>query len=153
MALTDTFTTTAGGWKGSKTVWPGPDADVITSDVWLDARLAARGKFIVFAYDWTVTGEAQQGELGFSLASDGVTAQGWWIDSWHNDNAVMQLAGIATANNVVKLSGTFPAPDGPDWGWDIQIRSTDTELDIVMWVIPPGEPGMLGVRYELIKTT
>jgi hypothetical protein len=153
MALTDTFTTTAGGWKGSKTVWPGPDADVITSDVWLDARLAARGKFIVFAYDWTVTGEAQQGELGFSLASDGVTVQGWWIDSWHNDNAVMQLAGSATANNVVKLSGTFPAPDGPDWGWDIQIRSTDTELDIVMWVIPPGEPGMLGVRYELIKTT
>jgi hypothetical protein len=26
-------------------------------------------------------------------------------------------------------------------------------MDIVMWVIPPGETGMLGVRYELIKST
>ena len=153
MALTDTFKQAAGGWKGSKTVWPGPNADAISSDVWLDARLAARGKFIVFAYDWTVTGEAQQGELGFSLASDGVTAQGWWIDSWHNDNAVMQLAGSATGNHVVMLSGTFPAPDGPDWGWDIKISTKETEMDIVMWVIPPGETGMLGVRYELNKTT
>jgi hypothetical protein len=153
MALTDTFTKAAGGWKGSKTVWSGPGADAITSDVWLDVRLAARGKFIVLAYDWTASEEAQQGELGFSLSTDSVTAQGWWIDSWHNDHSVMQLAGRATANNVVLLSGTFPAPDGPDWGWDIQISTTETEMDIVMWVIPPGETGMLGVRYELIKST
>ena len=30
---------------------------------------------------------------------------------------------------------------------------TETEMDIVMWVIPPGKTGMLGVRYELIKST
>ena len=53
----------------------------------------------------------------------------------------------------VMLSGTFPVSDGPDWGWDIQISTTETEMDIVMWVIPPGETGMLGVRYELIKST
>ena len=82
-----------------------------------------------------------------------MTAQGWWIDSWHNDNAVMQLTGNAIEGSVVKLSGTFPAPDGPDWGWDIQIDAKATEMDIVMWVLPPGEEGMLGVRYELIKTT
>lgn len=153
MALTAAFKESAGGWKGTKTVWPGPGADVITSDVWLDARLAARGKFIVLSYDWTASGEPQQGELGFSLSDDAVTAQGWWIDSWHNNNAVMQLTGNATEDSVVKLSGTFPAPDGPDWGWDIQIDAKATEMDIVMWVLPPGEQGMLGVRFELIKTT
>jgi hypothetical protein len=153
MALTNALTQLAGGWKGTKTVWPGPDADAITSSVWLDARLAARGKFIIFAYDWTASGDAQQGELGFSLLSGAVTAQGWWIDSWHNDNAVMHLTGSASDENVVMLSGTFPAPDGPDWGWDIQISATETDLNIAMWVIPPGETGMLGVRYELIKTT
>lgn len=153
MALTDAFTQTAGGWKGTKTVWPGPGADAISSDVWLDARLAARGKSLVLSYDWTASGEAQQGELGFSLSTDLAAAQGWWIDSWHNDDAVMQLTGRVTESNVVMLSGTFPAPDGPDWGWDIQISTTETEMDIVMWVIPPGETGMLGVRYELIKST
>jgi hypothetical protein len=65
----------------------------------------------------------------------------------------MQLTGNASDKNVVLLSGTFPAPDGPDWGWDIQISATETDLNIAMWVIPPGETGMLGVRYELIKTT
>ena len=92
MALTDLFTQTAGGWKGTKTVWPGPDADAISSDVWLDARLAARGKSLVLSYDWTASGEVQQGELGFSLSTDLATAQGWWIDSWHNDDAVVQFA-------------------------------------------------------------
>lgn len=153
MALTAALQESAGGWKGTKTVWPGPDADVITSDVWLDARLAARGKFLVLSYDWTASGDAQQGELGFSLSDNADTAQGWWIDSWHNDNAVMQLTGKATDGSVVLLSGTFPAPDGPDWGWDIQIDANATEMDIVMWVLPPGEEGMLGVRFALIKTT
>ena len=95
MALTDAFTQTAGGWKGTKTVWVSPDADAISSDVWLDARLAARGKSLVLSYDWTASGEAQQGELGFSLSTDLATAQGWWIDSWHNDDAVMQQLGEA----------------------------------------------------------
>lgn len=153
MALTVAFTELAGGWKGTKTVWPGPDADVITSDLWLDARLAARGKFLVLSYDWTALEAPQQGELGLSLSDDLVNAQGWWIDSWHNDNAVMQLTGKAIDGSVVLLSGTFPAPDGPDWGWDIQIDAKTTEMDIVMWVRPPGEQGMLGVRLELIKTT
>ena len=153
MALTASFMESAGGWKGTKSVWPGPGADVITSDVWLDARLAARGKFIVLSYDWTASEEAQQGEVAFSLSDDAVTAQGWWIDSWHNDNAVMQLTGKATDGSVVLLSGTFPAPEGPDWGWDIQIDANAAEMDIVMWVLPPGEEGMLGVRFELIKTT
>ena len=153
MALTDAFKQAAGGWKGTKTVWPGPGADAISSDVWLDARLAARGKSLVLSYDWTASGEAQQGELGFSLSTDLAATQGWWIDSWHNDDTVMQLTGRVTESNVVMLSGTFPAPDGPDWGWDIQISPTETEMDIVMWVIAPGETGMLGVRYELIKST
>jgi hypothetical protein len=153
MALTDALTQLAGGWKGTKTVWPGPDAEVITSDVWLDARLAARGKFVIFAYDWIASGDAQQGELGFSLSSDETTAQGWWIDSWHNDNAVMQLTGSAKANKLVMLSGTFSIPDGPDWGWDIKITAESSNLEIEMWVIPPDEPGMLGVRYELRKAT
>jgi len=153
MALTDAFKQAAGGWKGTKTVWPGPGTDAISSDVWLDARLAARGKSLVLSYDWTASGEAQQGELGFSLSTDLATAHGWWIDSWHNDDAVMQLTGRVTESNVVMLSGTFPVSDGADWGWDIQISPTETEMDIVMWVIPPGETGMLGVRYELIKST
>ncbi|MFY8051161.1 MAG: DUF1579 family protein [Armatimonadaceae bacterium] len=153
MALTAAITGLAGGWKGTKTVWPGPDANVIRSDLWLDARLAARGKFLVLSYDWTVSGIAQQGELGFSLSDDLMNAQGWWIDSWHNDNAVMHLSGKATEEAGLLLSGTFPAPDGPDWGWDIQIDAKTTEMDIVMWVRPPGEQGMLGVRFELIKTT
>ena len=152
MALTAAFTELAGGWKGTKTVWPGPDADVITSDVWLDARLAARGKFLVLSYDWTAL-EAQQGELGFSLSDDLMNAQGWWLDGGHSDNAVMNLSGKATYEAILLLSGTFPAPDGPDWGWDIQIDTKTTEMDIVMWVRPPGEQGMLGVRLDLIKTT
>ena len=50
MALTDAFKQAAGGWKGTKTVWVSPDADAISSDVWLDARLAARGKSLVLSY-------------------------------------------------------------------------------------------------------
>ena len=65
----------------------------------------------------------------------------------------MQLTGRVTESNVVMLSGTFPVSDGPDWGWDIQISTTETEMDIVMWCIPPGKTGWLGVRYELIKST
>lgn len=153
MALTDVFTKTAGGWKGTKTVWPGPDSDPIHSNAWLDARLAARGKFLILAYDWAVMDEPQQGELGFSIAGDGESVHGWWIDSWHNDNAVMNLTGKSKAENEVFLSGTFAAPDGPDWGWDIQITAEATNLDIVMWVIPPDEAGMIGVRYTLKKST
>ena len=153
MALTDALKNLAGGWKGTTTVWPGPEAEAIHSDVWLDARLAARGKFLIFAYDWAVQNQPQQGELGFSIAGDGESVQGWWIDSWHNDNAVMNLTGETKAENEVFLSGTFAAPDGPDWGWDIQITAETTNLDIVMWVIPPDEAGMIGVRYTLTKST
>ena len=68
-----------------------------------------------------------------------------WIDSWHMGRGILSLKGIIDSTGTIKVSGTWPAPPGPDWGWRIELTPTDTTLHLVMYNIKPDGEEFLAV--------
>ena len=45
-----------------------------------------------------------------------------WVDSFHNNTAIMFCVGTATENGFSVL-GSYPDPTGgPDWGWRTEVE-------------------------------
>jgi hypothetical protein len=106
---------------------------------------AIEGQFLEFRYRWSFEGEPQSGLL---LAhATGVSAKAVWFDSWHNAESWMTLDGSITPSSV-DLRGTYPAGDGPDWGWRIVLAAAET-LTIDMYNITPAGEEMIGVEIRL----
>ena len=61
-----------------------------------------------------------------------------WVDSFHNNTAIMFCTGNATENGFSVL-GSFPDPNGgPDWGWRTEVELVDKDhLVITAYNISP----------------
>lgn len=90
--------------------------------------------------------------LGMHAKRDEAT--GAWVDSWHQSNETLFLKGEhekvkGAASGRVSISGTFPAPPGPDWGWRIALECPHaTKLLLTMFVITPEGEEFLAVYGE-----
>jgi hypothetical protein len=45
-----------------------------------------------------------------------------WVDSFHSGPEWMNFAGDIGDDGVVRLTGWYAAPSGPDWGWQIHVE-------------------------------
>ncbi|MET4095082.1 hypothetical protein [Arthrobacter sp. UYCu712] len=70
-------------------------------------------------------------------ASDEEPATAVWVDSSHTGRAMMQFSGTVGGDGVLRLNGSFAAPTGPDWGWQIHIHPGEGAS--TMHNIVPGE--------------
>ncbi|MEY9777308.1 hypothetical protein [Arthrobacter sp. MW3 TE3886] len=83
-------------------------------------------------------------------ASDADPATAVWADSWHTGKALMQFSGTVGADGVLRLNGSYPAPPGPDWGWQIHLHPADGPGGrITMHNLVPGEDSYQVVELEL----
>jgi len=67
-------------------------------------------------------GGSGDGETG---APSGTGAAAVWVDSFHSGPEWLNLAGDIGEDGVVRLTGWYTAPPGPDWGWQIHIDPGD----------------------------
>jgi hypothetical protein len=104
------------------------------------------GRFVRIDYTWDLDDALdadgpQHGSLLVGHEPDAEPAPGpvtvVWIDSWHNDRRAMVCPGTLLDGGGVDVFGTFPAGDGPPWGWRTRIEPTTDGWSMKMWVVTP----------------
>jgi len=127
-----------GGWIGTTKLWLEPDVLTDESPVQASFQLVLGGRFAMYLYQGSVEGEPQQGifTFGYNTLSDQYEAS--WVDSFHNNTAIMFCVGSAKENGFYVLGG-FPDPaGGPDWGWRTEVELLDNDhLVITAYNISP----------------
>ncbi|MCZ2112122.1 MAG: DUF1579 domain-containing protein [Dehalococcoidia bacterium] len=113
-----------------------PDPEFI-SDGTSTGEVVAGGAAFELRYTWSHEGKANEGILLFCAAENGAATCAW-VDSWHQSASIMQFAGTYTEEAGFAVSGSYPAPEGPDWGWRITLRrEADNSLVLDMTNITP----------------
>jgi len=151
MSVPDGFTKSVGDWTGKNRLWLSPKDPVRECKSTAAVALVARGKFVTISYTWTFDGEPQEGLFLLGFESDGRTAAGVWIDSWHMSDKSMICRGTQDATGVVSVEGSYSAPPGPDWGWrTVFDRKDGDSFRVTMYNVPPGGEEELAVEavYE-----
>jgi hypothetical protein len=121
-------TTHHGSWRGPNRLWMEDPTAAERSDGTLEVSASS------VKYSWAFQGAAHHGEISLSGPAGALAAA--WTDTWHAATG-MSLHGFAEDGRVL-LFGTYPAGDGPDWGWRIELDSRDPEHFVLrMFNVPP----------------
>jgi hypothetical protein len=128
----------AGGWSGNSKLWLEPDKLAGESPLVGTIQLVLDGRFALFLYQSSIDGEPQHGmfTFGFNTTLDRYECS--WVDSFHNNTAIMFCVGSATDNGFSVL-GSYPdSSGGPDWGWRTELQLLDKDhLVITAYNIHP----------------
>ena len=128
----------AGSWTGVSKLWLEPDSLTDESPVVGTIQIILEGRFALYLYQGSIEGEPQHGmfTFGYNTLLDRYEAS--WVDSWHNNTAIMFCTGRPTENGFFVL-GDFPDPTGgPDWGWRTEVAVLDEDhLVITAYNIDP----------------
>jgi hypothetical protein len=121
------FAQLVGGWTGTTKLWVEPDVLTDESPVQGSVQLILGGRFALYLYQGSVEGEPQHGMFmfGYNTALDRYESS--WVDSWHNNTAIMFCVGNPIENGFSVL-GSYPDPTGgPDWDWRTVVQLLDDD--------------------------
>ncbi len=121
----------AGSWSGPSKLWFEPDKLAGESPLVGNIQLILEGRFALFLYQSTIQGEPQHGMFTFGYNTTLDRYECSWLDSFHNNTAIMFCTGSA-ADNGFSVLGSYPDPDGgPDWGWRTELQLLDKDHLII----------------------
>lgn len=106
-----------GSWKGENRLWLEDPRAPERSEGELELGAGS------LRYAWQFRGAPQSGAIELSGPPSSLRAD--WKDSWHARDGML-LHGYL-ADGVLSLYGTYPAGDGPAWGWRIELDVRDPE--------------------------
>ena len=144
----------AGGWTGISRVWFEPDTLTDEAPIVGNIQIILEGRFALFLYQSSIEGEPQHGlfTFGYNTLLDCYEAS--WVDSFHNNTAIMFCTGKAAENGFFVL-GSYPDPSGgPDWGWRTEVELLDNDhLAITAYNVHPeyGEAKATEARLARMK--
>ena len=121
----------AGNWTGPSKVWFEPDRLADESPVAGSIQIILDGRFALFLYQSSIQGEPQHGMFTFGYNTTLDRYECSWLDSFHNNTAIMFCTGNAIENGFSVL-GSYPDPSGgPDWGWRTELQLLDKDHLII----------------------
>ena len=129
----------AGRYSGTNLLWfEDPDRpEESAAEVHVDADR--------IRYSWSFRGEPQSGVFPFVFEGNAVSVD--WTDTWHSTQP-MTCTGTRTAD-AITFQGTYPAGDGPDWGWRTEIRQPAPDRVLIeMYNIEPSGEEQIAVRIQ-----
>jgi hypothetical protein len=136
-----------GKWQGTNHLWLSPEEPVRTSESSAEIRTTAQGQFNEIRYNWAYEGQLQEGRLILGQAAGQKIVQAVWFDTWHMRDLFMVCEGGVQDDGTVPVQGTYAAPPGPDWGWQMTIEPKDKDLfRFLMHNISPEGEKMLAVE-------
>lgn len=139
MAIPKTLREAQGAWIGSSKLhlsWNQPPDNILESLSNLSVTLDPIGEFALLDYDWVYEGELQHGQLLLAGSSESGKVTGGWTDSWHQNSAVMALAGTGMEGEV-NLSGEYEVEGHPNWGWRFLFELEGEMLAMRMFNVSP----------------
>ena len=128
----------AGGWTGRTRTWQEPDGIPAESTTLGSVQLILDGRFVIYLYQTSLDEETHHGMFIFGYDTTQDVYQASWIDSFHNNTAIMYCVGGPRQKGFFVL-GSYPAPDeGPDWNWRTEVELVDRDhLLITAYNISP----------------
>lgn len=115
----------------------------------LTASKAVGGKFLRLSYTWAHENEPHEGLLLVCFDAKEQICHATWMDSWHQSNKPMALAGKISDAGDLELLGAYQVPNNPDWIWRIVVRSqAANNLQIEMYNRSPEGAEDLAVQAE-----
>ncbi len=138
----------AGGWAGTTRTWIDPDAAPVESKTQGSIQLILDGRFALYLYQTAVDGEPQHGMFMFGYNTTLDQYEASWMDSYHNNTAIMFCVG-SPKDKGFSVLGSHPSADGgPDWGWRTEVEIIDHDhLSISAYDIHPE-----GAEAPAVKT-
>jgi hypothetical protein len=132
------FAKIAGTWKGMSKLWLEPDVLADESPVQGSIQLVLDGRFALYLYEGSIESEVQRGIFTFGYNTTLNRFEASWIDSFHNNTAIMFCEGPEKENGFEVL-GQYPDPTGgPDWGWRTEVVLEDKDhLTLTAYNITP----------------
>ena len=144
----------AGSWTGTSKLWLEPDKLTDESSVAGSIQLLLEGRFMLYLYQGSIQGEPQLGMFTFGYNTTLDRFEASWVDSFHNNTAIMFCTGSVKGNGFFVL-GSYPDPNGgPDWGWRTEVALLDEDhLLITAYNIDPegGEAKATETRLMRVK--
>jgi hypothetical protein len=142
-----------GSWQGRNYLWMEPGTPVFESDSTAQVRTVAQGQFTEISYTWAYEGEPQEGRLFIGRPSKDGDVVGVLFDTWHLNGTFMVFKGTAGPEGAVSLLGSYAAPPGPDWGWEIVVEPPENDAFFFrMYNITPEGEKALAVEVKYLRT-
>jgi hypothetical protein len=136
-----------GEWTGKNSLWLMPEEPARESETQALLSLAGQGKYLILRYTWVYEDQPQDGMVLMGFNKGGQVNGAVWLDSWHLDDQMMLCQGVSNPESHISLTGSYPAPPGPDWGWWIELQpGEDEELKLVMHNVTPEGQAHLAVE-------
>ena len=129
-----------GEWEGTSKTWFEPTVVADESPVRGSMRLVLDGRFILHEYTGSFAGKALEGITIFGYHLGLKKFQSAWIDSFHNDTALMFSEGSRNSEEFKVLgSYAYVTPEAEQhWGWRTELEIlSDDELVITAYNISP----------------
>jgi len=128
----------AGNWRGTSKLWLEPDKLADEAPIVGTIQIILEGRFALFLYQSSIEGETQHGMFTFGYNTLLDRYETSWVDSFHNNTAIMFCTGREKENGFFVL-GSYPDPSGgPDWGWRTEVQLVDmNNLIITAYNIHP----------------
>jgi len=146
------FSQLAGNWKGTSKLWLEPDKLTDEAPLVGTIQLLLEGRFALYLYQTSIEGEPQHGMFTFGYNTTLEQFEASWVDSYHNNTAIMFCIGHAIENGFL-VTGSYPDPTGgPDWGWRTEIQRTEEQLTLTAFNISP-EGGEAKATEAVLKRT
>jgi Protein of unknown function (DUF1579) len=143
-----------GGWVGNTRTWLEPEGIPTESQTQGSVQLILDGRFALYLYQSSMDDEPVHGlfTFGYNTTLDRYEAS--WVDSFHNNTAIMFCIGDPKVNGFSVL-GSYPDPTGgPDWGWRTEVELLDRDhLALTAFNISPegGEARATETQLRRIK--
>lgn len=132
------FAKIAGTWKGMSKLWLEPDSLTDESPVQGSIQLVLDGRFALYLYEGFIEDEAQRGIFTFGYNTTLNRFEASWIDSFHNNTAMMFCEGSEKEDGFQVLGSYTDPTGGPDWGWRTEVVLEDKDhLTITAYNITP----------------
>ncbi len=142
-----------GGWTGKTLTWLEPDGVPRQAQTYGSIQLVLGGRFALYLYQTATEAEPQHGLFTFGYNTTLDRWEASWIDSFHNNTAIMFCVGQAKDNGFFVL-GSYPDPTGgPDWSWRTEVKLLDREhLLITAYNISPEGAEARALETQLTRT-
>ncbi|MGZ8493366.1 MAG: DUF1579 family protein [Gemmatirosa sp.] len=152
---TDPLAPLAGRWQGTNRLvlpWTTPPEN--DSEATAEIARVAGGRFTTVRYTWAHEGKPCEGFLLVGREPKGNVAHASWVDSWHQSARPLTCVGTVGDDGAIDVRGSYPAPEGPDWGWRIVVHAPDdAHFHITMYNVEPDGEESLAVESRYVRAS
>lgn len=128
-----------GSWKGKSKLHLShlpPEQRVTECDSTLHVDLDEKGEYATITYVWSYDGSREEGSVLVCGSEKSKALTYAWVDSWHQNTAVMLLTGKAEGSAPFKTHGKWDA-GGEVWGWTLSLGMVEGKFLVKMEVVTP----------------